>query len=225
MKYLLTTFFSFFILFAGFSQPATDFYFKNPIPKDCKELKKSPAAYLGAWQSKKDTMRTFIITENKIISQYKHLMILTDSEYKKSGYNIKDGYIYGFSKKDSLPVSVKNDTVIFCYISEHEIIHFVKETGDEFLTEISGKLILSKKQDSLYSYSLISMRNGELVISEVLHEPELKKVLELTKAVTVRNDQKEDVLYIADVDKKKMEKFISSGYFNDIQICQRISEQ
>lgn len=225
MRYHLTIIFSF-LLFSGvFSQPSTDFYFKTPLPSQCKELKKTPINYQGVWQSKKDTMRSFIITENKIISQYKHLMILSKKEFNKAGYQLKDGFLYGFSKNDSIPATMKNDTVIFCYISEHEIIHFVMETGNEFLTEINGKLILSQKQDSLFRYTLISIKNNELVLSEVLHEPELKKVMELTKAITIKNENQEDILYVADVDKKKMEKFISQGFFNDIQNCQRISDQ
>src|SRR5688572_11757412 len=224
MRYHLTIFFSFFLFSGVFSQPPTDFYFKTPLPAQCKELKKTPASYHGTWQSKKDTMRSFIITEDKIVSQYKHLMILSKNEFNKAGYELKDGFLYGFSKQDSIPAIMKNDTVIFCYISDHEIIHFVKETGNEFLTDMGGKLILSQKQDSLFRYTLISIKNGELVLSEVLHEPELKKVLELTKAITVKNEAQEDILYLADIDKKRMEKFISQGYFNDIQNCQRISD-
>jgi hypothetical protein len=224
MRHLLTIIFSFFLFFGVFSQPPTDFYFKTPIPAQCKELKKTPASFHGQWQSKKDTMRSFIITENKIISQYKHLMILSKKEFTNAGYKLKDGFLYGFAKNDSLPAIMKNDTVIFCYISESEIIHLVKETGNEFLTEIGGKLILSQKEDSLFRYTLISIKNNELVLSEVLHEPELKKVLELTKALTVKNKNEEDILYVADIDKKKMEKFISQGFFNDIQNCQRIIE-
>jgi hypothetical protein len=224
MRHLLTIIFSFFLFFGVFSQPPTDFYFKKPIPAQCKELKKTPAAFHGQWQSKKDTMRSFIITENKVISQYKHLMILSKKEFNKAGYKLKDGFLYGFVKNDSLPAMMKNDTIIFCYISENEIIHLVKETGNEFLTEVGGKLILSQKEDSLFRYTLMSIKNNELVLSEVLHEPELKKVLELTNAITVKNENKEDILYIADIDKKKMEKFISQGFFNDIQNCQRIIE-
>jgi hypothetical protein len=225
MRYLLTIFFSFLLFSVVFSQPPTDFYFKTAIPSQCKELKKTPSSFQGAWQSKKDTMRSFIITENKIVSQYKHLMILSKSEFNKAGYQLKAGFLYGFSKSDSLPAVMKNDTILFCYISEFEIINLIKETGNEFLTEVSGKLILSQKEDTLYRYSLISIKNGELVLSEVLHEPELKKVLDLTKAITIQNENHEDVLYVADIDKKKMEKFISQGFFNDIQNCQRISGQ
>ena len=222
MRHLLTIIFSFFFFFGVFSQPPTDFYFKTPIPAQCKELKKTPASFHGEWQSKKDTMRSFIISENKIISQYKHLMILSKKEFNNAGYKLKDGFLYGFAKNDSLPAVMKNDTVIFCYISESEIIHLVKETGNEFLTEIGGKLILSQKEDSLFRYTLISIKNNELVLSEVLHEPELKKVLELTNALTFKNKNNEDILYVADIDKKKMEKFILQGFFNDIQNCQRI---
>lgn len=225
MRHVLTILFSFFIIPVLYAQTPTDFYFKSPLPAQCKELKKTPAAYQGVWQSKKDTLRTFYLTESKIYSQYKHLMILSNAEFKKAGYQLKDGFVYGFSKKDSLPGILKNDTIIFCYISEHEIIRYVKETGNEFLTEVGGKLILSQKRDSLYSYSLISIKNNELVLSEVNHEPELEKVLELTQAETFKNEEQEDILYLADIDKKKMEKFISQGYFNDIQRCQRVIDK
>jgi len=224
MRYILTIIFSFFLFSGVFSQPPTDFYFKTSIPAQCKELKKTPASFLGTWQSKKDTMRTFIITENKIISQYKHLMVISKNEFKNAGYKLKEGFLYGFSKNDSLPAVEKNDTILFCYISEFEIINLVKETGNEFLAEIGGKLILSQKQDSLFRYTLISIKNNELVLSEVVHEPELKKVIELTSAINFKNENQEDILYVASIDKKKMEKFISQGYFNDIQNCQRIKE-
>lgn len=225
MRNVLTILFSFFTFSVLCAQTPTDFYFKNPLPTQCKELKKTPSSYLGVWQSKKDTLRTFFLTEAKIYSQYKHLMILSKAEFSKAGYQLKEGFVYGFSKKDSLPGILKNDTIIFCYISEHEIIRFVKETGNEFLTEIGGKLILSQKRDSLYSYSLISIKNNELVFSEVNHEPQLEKVLELTQAQAVKNEEQEDILYLADIDKKKMEKFIAQGFFNDIQRCQRVIEK
>lgn len=222
MRYILTLFLSFLFVPVLLGQMPTDFYFKSPLPKNCSELKKTPPSFIGVWQSKKDTMRTFHFSENKIHSEYKHLIISPKKDFIASGYTLKDGYVYGFSDKDSLPAFENNDTIIFCYINEHEIIHFVKETGDEFLAEVKGGLILSRKIDSVYAYSYISMEKGELVISEVDHEPKLDKVLALTKAEAIEDDEETVKLYLADPDKKKMEKFITEGFFNEIQKCKRI---
>lgn len=224
MKHFLAKIFSIFLFLPLAAQTPSDFYFKKQLPDGCGGMVKTPKAYIGNWQSKKDTLRSFVISENKIISQYKHLVFLSEKEFEKKGYEFKDGFVYGFTEKDSLPGVEINDTILFCYISEHLITNY-DESMDVEIAEVKGGLLLSKKVDSVYSYTLITLDKGELVLKAVDHEPQLEKVLALTKAEMTNDEENNLSAYIADPDKKMMEKFISSGFFNDIQRCKREKEK
>lgn len=223
MTKLLTNFCSFFLFLAVNGQTPSDFFFTKPIPENTKSINKTPTKFIGEWQSNKDTLRTLFFTENKIYSQYKHVMILSGKEFESSGYSLKNNFVYGFSKSDSLPAIVKNDTVIFCYISEHEIINYVKETENEFVVELKDGLLLSQKEDSFYRYTFIQIKKDELVLSEVDHENKTKEIVKASNPKIELNSNQEPIRYLAELNKKDLEKFISSGYFNDVQRCTRIN--
>lgn len=222
MKHILTTIFSFFIFAGVFAQTQSDFYFKKPLPDKCQPITKIHSSFFGEWQSTKDTLRSFIISENKIISQYKHLMIIPKKDFTRLGYTLKDDFVYGFSDTDSIPGTMKDDTVIFCYINDHLLVDLTVESDDVFLSSLGGGLVLSRKADSLYTYSFISVKDDKLLISDTDHDPVLNEIKKLFSPEEIKNEDKETVLYLADPDKKKMEKFILSGFFNQIQNCKRI---
>lgn len=220
----MTIFCSFFLTVAVFAQTPSDFFFKDSLPQNAVAIDKTPSKYLGEWQSNKDTLRSWFFTESKIYSQYKHVMILSEKEFKKSGYTLKDNFVYGFSKTDSLPAIKKSDTIIFCYISEHEIIHYIKETPNEYVAELKNGLLLSQKEGNYFRYTLMEIKGDELILSEVDHENQLKDIVKKAKPEITYNDAKEPIQYLARMDKKNLEKFISSGYFNDVQRCTKAED-
>lgn len=222
MKYILTTFFSFFIFAGLFAQAPSDFYFKNPLPDKCQPLAKIHPSFFGEWQSTKDTLRSFIISENKIISQYKHVMIIPKKDFTRLGYTFRDDFVYGFSDTDSIPGIMNDDTVIFCYINDHILIDLSVDSEDVFLSSLGGGLVLSRKTDSVYTYSFISVKEDKLLISDTDHDPVLSEIKKLFSPEEIKNEQTKTILYLANPDKKKMEKFIAAGYFNQIQNCKRI---
>lgn len=123
-----------------------------------------PDYWLGVYRN--DRGVTWEVNKNEIQTVSHLYLSFTRSELEeKEGYDLRDGYLFGFVQDDSIPVLERNDSVYFAY--SHKKVLFELKGDKGVAVKDQNTIFFYQQKDEIDGYDIakLSLEKSVLVIS------------------------------------------------------------
>ncbi len=183
---VLTLFLILFIPFFGHSQTDTlnfSYYFETNNA-NFKSINGVDTKFYGKYElkpNKHNELRIaagdyFIIDSSGIYIEKNNLISIPKAEVRENGkYNVKNNYLFGVIKNDSVPVVLQDDKYFFLIPAKSFL--FDNKNHSMFKVDAQSYLVFSKESNGYFSVLKISFKGQSLTLSELeLNYQQIKQI-------------------------------------------------
>ncbi len=165
---IISTFYLLLICGIGFSQ--NSFYFSTPLPSEEMKAGTVQKNVFGVYSSSNITGKYIVSDEGIGLVSTVIASLSRETVRETSKYSIRDGYIFGVVKEDSLPCIEEND---FYYFGMHHTERIIGEGSQNVLTKIdANRYVINFYEHGAYIPILLTFSNGKMQIYDFDYDPE-----------------------------------------------------
>ncbi|HIP31187.1 MAG TPA: hypothetical protein EYG86_00350 [Crocinitomicaceae bacterium] len=202
--------------FISFSQKS--YYFSNPLPLEEIKLTKVDAKHYGTYSSIEQPSH-YEIDENGIALVSTNIASVSRETIRESSkYTVRNGFIHGVIKDDSLPCVLKGEYYFFG-VQNREII--VGKGSQNVLKRIDayGNYIVSVFENGSYIPLKISFSNGKFSIAYFDYDFDTKLFKFINDQESVQESQYE--LVILSPSEKEVKRLLRVGMFGENKVFEK----
>lgn len=166
---IVASLFTFFILFSANAQYS--YYFAEPLPSAGNSVGTVIEKYMGSYSTKDGTITYDIGVDGITLVSTTVSSISKATVRESSAYSVRDGYIFGIEKNDSVPCVLEDG---YYYFAVRNYDQFVGGTSKNVLTKTStsGRYVLNVYDNGKYVPQLLTFNGKKLEISHFDYEGE-----------------------------------------------------
>ena len=166
---LLVAFFAVF-----FSNAQNSYYFADPVPSATKKVGLVSESYFGTYKLKNGTLEYQFDNDGLTLISTTMSTISRETVRETSQYAVRDGYIFGVSKEDSIPCILKEDYYFFG-VRSHDV--FVGGTSKNVLAKTNNPsvYVLNVFENGRYVPQILEFAGNKLKVSNFDYSGESKE--------------------------------------------------
>jgi hypothetical protein len=197
-----------YIFLSGIAFSQNSYYFSNPLPTEEKKVQSVDKKWFGEYKDEERSLAYNFTADGVTIISTQVSSVSKKLVRESSKYTVKDDFIHGVVKNDSLPCVLEKGFYYFGIRNRDAVIF--KDSPAQ-LTRISDReYILNYEENGKYLPVKFVFSNGKLTVSEFDYEPDQRSFSFIeTQSETKENAQNIIVLSPSNLEFNQL----SSGYF------------
>jgi len=159
-----------YLLISGIAFSQNSYYFSNPLPTEEKKVPSVDKKWFGEYQDEATSLRYEFTADGVTIVSSQVSSVSKKMVRESSKYTVKDDFIFGVVKNDSLPCVLEKGYYFFG-IRNHDAVIFENSTTQ--LTRINDReYMLNYEENGKFVPSKLVFSRGKLTISEFDYSPD-----------------------------------------------------
>ena len=151
-----------------FSIGQKSYYFSSPLPTTSAKVANVDAQHFGLYKSESAAYSYEISEDGIFIISTSISSMSRESVRESSSYSVRNNYIFGVLKDDSIPCVLDGERYYFGIRNKDVLINSASSNA---LTKISsGKYVLNHSENGLFTPSLLSFEGNKLIIEDFSYE-------------------------------------------------------
>jgi len=159
---IVSFFFAFFAVF--YSECQHSYYFAEPLPSANNQVDQVAERYFGTYETKDGTISYKFDTEGLTLISTTISSISKATVRESAKYSVRNGYIFGIEKGDSVPCVLEEG---YYYFGIRNYDRFIGEGSEHILTKssTSGTYVLNVFDNGKYVPQLLEFNGKKLEVS------------------------------------------------------------
>jgi hypothetical protein len=206
------------LLMSLFSFSQNSYYFSEPLPLNGGEVKTVENKWYGEYSSL-DQPSHYIINEDGIAIVATNISSITRETIRESStYSVRNGFIHGVIKNDSIPCILKDELYYFG-VQNKEIIIGSSTKNILFKVDLNGNYIINMFNNDNYIPAKVSFKNGTFSIAYFDYDFNTKKFNFINEKKSISQD--DTSLVILSPNEKEVKRLFKRSVFGDQKIFKR----
>lgn len=159
-----------YLLISGIAFSQNSYYFSNPLPTEEKKVGSVDKKWFGEYQDEATSLRYEFTADGVTIVSSQVSSVSKKMVRESSKYTVKDDFIFGVVKNDSLPCVLEKGYYFFGIRNRDAVIF---ENSTTQLTRINDReYLLNYEENGKFVPSKLVFSRGKLTISEFDYSPD-----------------------------------------------------
>lgn len=206
------------LLMSLFSFSQNSYYFSEPLPLNGEKISAVDNNWFGEYSSLDQPSHYIIDSEGIAIVATNISTISRETIRESSTYSVRNGFIHGVIKNDSIPCILKDELYYFG-VQNKEIIIGSSTKNILLKFDINGNYIINMYDNGNYIPAKISFKNGTFSIAYFDYDFNTKQFNFINEKKSISQD--DTSIVILSPNEKEVKRLFKRSIFGDQKIFKR----